>query len=68
VRLIKGLQKVLPGICRGFKSIIPDALAIAGAFLIWKGVDALNRPAGLMVAGVLCIAAAVVWSKGADSR
>jgi len=68
VRLINGIRKILPGTGRVIKNTIPDALAIAGAFLIWKGVDRINVPAGLIAAGILTIGAAVIWSKGADAK
>ncbi len=46
------------------KQLIPDALAIAGALLIWHGIDLIYKPAGFIAAGSLMFLAAVIWSKG----
>lgn len=52
----KTIEKVI-------RSLIPDALAIAGVFLIWRGVDLIHRPAGLIVLGLLAVAGAVIVAK-----
>ena len=45
-------------------SVIPDALAICGGVLIWRGVDLIHRPTGLIIAGALVITAAIILVKG----
>lgn len=47
-------------------SLIPDILAVAGAVCITRGVALIYPPAGWVVAGAMCIIAAVVISKGSD--
>jgi len=64
MRIIKGLRRIAPAVCAGIKSLVPDVLAIAGAFCIWRGIDMINRPAGVIAAGILLIAGAVIWSRG----
>lgn len=49
-------------------SIIPDALAVTGALLVWLGIDKIYRPAGLVTAGILLITGAVIWSKGGGGQ
>lgn len=49
------------------RSLIPDALAVAGAFFIVRGVWLVYRPAGFIAAGILLIAGAVVVSKGGSA-
>lgn len=48
----------------GILSLIPDALAIAGAFFVGFGIWQIYRPAGYIAIGVLSICGAVIWSKG----
>lgn len=49
-------------------SLVSDALAIAGAFLIWRGVDLMHRPVGLIVLGLLAIAGAVIVAKAGEGE
>ena len=46
------------------KSLIPDALAIAGAFFIGFGAGMIYIPAGVICIGCLLIAGAVIYSRG----
>ena len=46
------------------RSLIPDVLAVAGAFFIGFGAWVIYPPAGWIVAGAELIAGAVIWSKG----
>lgn len=64
MRLIKGMRKIAPALGAGIKNLVPDALALTGAFCIWRGIDMINRPAGVIAAGILLIAGAVIWSRG----
>lgn len=50
------------------KKMIPDALAVVGAFLISGGVCLIYVPAGIITAGVLAIAGAAIWSIGGDAE
>lgn len=54
---LQGLGKVLTGLA-------PDLLAIIGAVSIAYGASMIYTPAGWIVSGMLCIAAAVIVSKG----
>ena len=45
--------------------LLTDLLALAGMILIPVGAGLVYFPAGLIVGGVCCIAAAVVISRGA---
>ena len=54
---LQGLGKVLTGLA-------PDLLAVIGAVIFTYGVSMIYTPAGWIAAGMLCIAAAVIVSKG----
>lgn len=47
-------------------SLIPDALAIAGAFFIAFGAWKIYEPAGFIIAGAALISGAVVYSRGGE--
>ena len=49
-------------------SLIPDALAIAGAFFIGFGIWKIYRPAGFIAIGILSICGVIVWSKWRDVK
>lgn len=51
----------------GACNIVADILAVAGAAAITIGVSLMSTAAGWISAGILLIAAAVIWSKGSDS-
>ena len=47
--------------------LMPDLFAIAGAVAIVRGVTYWSVPFGWIAAGILLLAAAVIWSKGGSS-
>lgn len=46
-------------------SYVRDLVGIAGVGLVVQGAYDIYRPAGLVVAGVLMIATALLWARGA---
>lgn len=47
---------------------VPDLLLLGGGALIAAGAAMIYRPAGFIAAGVVLIAAGVLWARGSDNR
>jgi len=61
---MKGWKKWLLILEAAFWSALPDILAVAGAACVTRGAALIYPPAGWLAGGTLCIAAAVLVSKG----
>lgn len=51
---------------RAIKKLIPDILCVCGAVLITIGAFFVYVPAGFIAGGAFFIAAAYLWTKGAN--
>lgn len=61
---MKEWRKRLQGIGKVMLGLLPDLMALIGAVCIAYGVSMIYTPAGWIAAGILCVAAAVIVSKG----
>lgn len=61
---MKEWRKRLQGMGKHLLGLSSDLLAFIGAVSIAYGVSVIYAPAGWIAAGILCIAAAVIVSKG----
>lgn len=64
---MKEWRKRLQGLGKVLLRMSTDLLALIGAVCIAYGVTLIYTPAGWIAAGILCIAAAVIVSKGGGS-
>lgn len=65
---VNKLCLMIGGFKKKIKTMIDDLLFAAGALLISFGVYQIYIPAGYIVLGAFLIAAAVIWTKGAEGR
>lgn len=61
---MKEWRKRLQGLGKVLLRLSPDLMAIAGAVCVAYGISMIYGPAGWISSGIICIAAAVIVSKG----
>lgn len=61
---MKDWRKRLQGLSKVLLGLVSDLLALIGAACVAHGISLIYGPAGWISAGVICIAAAVIVSKG----
>lgn len=62
--MLKAMRKFLKRAAAVLVKLIPDALYVAGCACITTGAAVLHPAAGWLAAGILLIAAFVLWSLG----
>lgn len=65
---VNRLCLMIGGFKKAFEMMIDDLLFAAGTFLISFGIYQIYVPAGYIALGVFLMAAAVIWSKGAEVK